>query len=277
MTAEDTVTEDAVTERRPRRTDAVDRLAELEEERRFLLRSLADLEREHQAGDVDDTDYQELRDGYTVRAAATLREIEAGRSALPVKPPANWRRRVVMLVTFVGLVAIVWWVLSATSAQRLPGQGMTGSDPREEREQLLSTARLAELQGEPAVALQVYETLLERDPEDVEALTYHAWLLLRSGTTSTEIVGFAMSELEQATTLDPSYPDPRCFLGIVGRGAGLPEAEDDIATCLSFNPPANVRALIESSATGSIPASVPPASEPPQSAPVDSVPVTAAP
>ena len=34
-----------------------DELAHLEEERRFLLRSLDDLEREHAAGDVDAADY----------------------------------------------------------------------------------------------------------------------------------------------------------------------------------------------------------------------------
>jgi hypothetical protein len=34
-----------------------DQLAELEEQRRFLLRSLTDLDREHQYGDVDDHDY----------------------------------------------------------------------------------------------------------------------------------------------------------------------------------------------------------------------------
>ncbi len=54
----------------------------MEEERKFLLRSLVDLEREHDAGDVDDVDYQELKDGYTVRAAHTLRAIEAGRAAV---------------------------------------------------------------------------------------------------------------------------------------------------------------------------------------------------
>ena len=66
-----------------------DRLAELEEERRFLLRSMTDLEREHAAGDVDEVDYRELKDGYTVRAAATLREIDDGRRALPAKPAAG--------------------------------------------------------------------------------------------------------------------------------------------------------------------------------------------
>ena len=67
-------------------------LAELEEERRFLLRSLADLEREHDAGDIDDVDYATLRDGYTVRAAAVLREIDGGHANLPAKARRRWGR-----------------------------------------------------------------------------------------------------------------------------------------------------------------------------------------
>ena len=59
-----------------------DRLAELEAERRFLLHSLDDLEREYEAGDVDLDDYDTLRDGYVSRAAAVLREA-LGNKALP--------------------------------------------------------------------------------------------------------------------------------------------------------------------------------------------------
>ena len=43
----------------------LDELARLEEERKFLLRSLDDLEREHDAGDMDEADYQTLKDDYT--------------------------------------------------------------------------------------------------------------------------------------------------------------------------------------------------------------------
>ena len=70
-----------------------DRLAELEEERRFLLGSIRDLEKEHEAGDVDEADFTALRDGYVARAAAVLREIEDGRSALPAKPVRPWWRK----------------------------------------------------------------------------------------------------------------------------------------------------------------------------------------
>lgn len=52
-------------------------LAELHEQRDFLLRSLLDLEAEREAGDLDEADYQALRDSYTVRAAAVLRAIES--------------------------------------------------------------------------------------------------------------------------------------------------------------------------------------------------------
>ena len=72
-----------------------DRLAELEDERRFLLRSLRDLDAEHAAGDVDDHDYATLRDGYTKRAADVLRAIEAGRAGMPQRRRATggggWR------------------------------------------------------------------------------------------------------------------------------------------------------------------------------------------
>ena len=48
----------------------------LEEERDFCLRSLRDLEAERDAGDIDAVDYETLRDAYTVRAAAALRQLD---------------------------------------------------------------------------------------------------------------------------------------------------------------------------------------------------------
>lgn len=80
-----------------------DRLAELEDERRFLLRSLADLDRELEAGDVDRHDYEVLRDGYTSRAAGVLRSIEDGRAQLRPRRPTNWR---VVAATVVGVLAL---------------------------------------------------------------------------------------------------------------------------------------------------------------------------
>ncbi len=82
----------------------------LEQERQFLLRSLADLDAEHVAGDLDDDDYRTLTDQYTARAAAVLRALEAAKVAKrrakavgggaaacaapgPCRPPGFWGSR----------------------------------------------------------------------------------------------------------------------------------------------------------------------------------------
>lgn len=232
-----------------------DRLAELEEERRFLLRSLDDLEREWAAGDVDDVDYQALKDGYTVRAAATLRELEQGRSTLPAKPTPNWPRRALAFAVVAVLIGVVWWALAASSAERVPGQQASGLDPRDERQVLIAQARQVQFES-PGEAAALYAEVLASDPDDVEALTYRGWTLaldaVRQGDTrdSDEIVAQlreAVGALAQATRLDPTYADPKCFLGIVNfRFLGEPQAAAPwVEACLAAGPPADVRDLVE--------------------------------
>lgn len=229
-----------------------DRLAALEEERTFLLRSLADLEREHDAGDVDGDDYREIRDGYTARAAAVLRQIESGRAALVAKPTVDWRRRIVTGVVVVALVGVVWWALAASSAQRLPGQQITGLDPREESQVLLSQARSLQF-SDAATAADIYAEVLETDPDNVEALTYRGWTLALSTIGDDDAAAVqarldeAVDSLVAAIEADRAYPDPYCFLGIVQyRFFGEAEtALPFIEGCLSAGPPADVRQLVE--------------------------------
>lgn len=238
-----------------RRGPDLDRLAELEEQRRFLLRSIADLEREHAAGDVDDADYAELRDGYTVRAAATLREIEAGHAALAPRPVANWRRRIGVGLTVAVLIGVVGWALAATNAQRLPGQTPTGLDPRDRRQVLLAEARALQFQR-PDLAAQLYGEVLAEFPDDVEALTYRGWTtVLAAAEDDTATITAARSDFDRAIELDATYPDPWCFRGIVTfRWLGeRSAAADDLGQCLAYNPPADVRDLIEGMLAGAAP------------------------
>lgn len=228
-----------------------DRLAALEEERRFLLRSLADLEREHVAGDVDEHDYHELKDGYTVRAAATLRAIDEGRTALPEPPPVDWRRRAIAAGVVAVLIALVWWALAASSAERLPGQQISGLDPRGEQNVLLAQARALQAQ-QPGAAAAIYEAVLADDPANVEALTYRGWTLALAASAqddsdaNTAMLMDGLESLFKAIDLDPSYADPHCFLGIVLFDLGLAEeALPRVETCLASDPPAAVRGLVE--------------------------------
>jgi len=237
-----------------------DQLAELEEQRAFLLRSLVDLEREHAVGDVDDVDYHELREGYTVRAAATLRAIDDGKSTLPQKPTPNWKRRGLMAGGLVVAVLGLWWALARWSAERTPGQEITGLDPRSEQAQLMAQARAIQFQS-PGDAAALYSQVLAADPENVEALTYRGWTLAldavqTGGASSTDQSSVdpvvaqlreAVDDLTKATDLDPTYPDPKCFLGIVNlRVLQQPAAAQPwVEACLAADPPADIRGLVE--------------------------------
>ena len=55
--------------------DVTDREA-LEEERSFLLRSLADLDAERADGNVDDGTYERLHADYTARAARVIHQLD---------------------------------------------------------------------------------------------------------------------------------------------------------------------------------------------------------
>jgi tetratricopeptide (TPR) repeat protein len=228
-----------------------DRLAELEEERRFLLRSLADLEREREAGDVDVDDYRALRDGYTVRAASVLRSIEDGRTAQPSVPSGNWRRHLVAAVVVVVVAGGLGWFVARSSGQRLAGQEISGLDPRDEIQVMLAQARAVSL-DDPAQAAAIYGEVIERDPDHVEAVTYYGWTTALTALTSDseesgDLLLEAIKQLSRATELDPSYPDPFCFLGIIeyrflGEAAvALPNIE----RCLAGGPPADVRDQVE--------------------------------
>ncbi len=221
-----------------------DRLAELEEERRFLLRSITDLEREFAAGDIDELDYRELIDGYTARTAAVLRAIDDGRSALPPKTPANWTRRLISAGAVVGLIAVVWWALSTSSAQRRPGEQITGLDPRDEQQVLISQARASQF-TDPAAAAALYDLVLADDPDQPEALAYGGWTKALSAASDDDLRD-AIDQLIRATEVDPDYPDPECFLGIVYGNLGQNDlAVPRLDVCLAADPPADVRGLVE--------------------------------
>jgi hypothetical protein len=228
-----------------------DRLAELEDERRFLLRSLRDLDAERAAGDVDATDYETLRDGYTKRAADVLRSIEEGRAALPPRRPGRWRRNVIVALIVVAVAVGAGLLVARAAGQRTAGQTITGGAGGDDTAVLLSQARVA-LGVDVRTAIGLYRQVLDRDPTNAEALTYSGWLLyIASGNAGTETrsaaVDAARAQMAKAITADPAYPDPHCFLAVIATREG-----DDAATattekdrCLALDPPAEVRALMQ--------------------------------
>jgi tetratricopeptide (TPR) repeat protein len=238
--------------------DQLERLAELEEERRYLLRSLTDLEREHDAGDVDDLDYQTLKDGYTVRAATVLRDIEAGRGDLPARPPRRWSRTIAVVAAVVVGSVVAGFVLAGAWGERSSGQQMTGLTPGDESRILLTNARDSLSTGDFELANSLFGRVVEmeraRGRDNAEAVAYFGWtlaLLTRANPDAPDAVDrldAARLALSQATEIEPDYADPQCFLAIIefqfrdDADAALPYIE----RCEASNPPAEVASLVSS-------------------------------
>ncbi len=215
--------------------------AELEEQRQFLLDSLRDLERERDAGEITDEDYEALRADYTARAADVLRALEApepGAVGAERTPPATTRRSsrrrwwaAVSLAAAV--VALAVGSVFVLAEDRRPGQPISGSVP-ETPAGKLALAHQLEGRGEALEALKLYDAVLREDPTNVEALTYRGWLLRLAG-----LVDRAQESLDKAVAIDPRYPDARFFRGMLlyqdrkDPAAAIPEFEAFLAS----NPP----------------------------------------
>jgi tetratricopeptide (TPR) repeat protein len=189
---------------------------ELEEERDFLLGSLQDLERERQAGELAERDYQALHADYTARAAVVLRALDRPSRPRPVRggsntpAPVKTRRPLVVTLGVVVIVAAMAGGAVATfSGQREPGAPMTGSLPETPQGRMQQALQL-ESEGQAAEALKIYDQLIRENPRDVAALSYRGWLLKRAGLPDR-----AMESLDAAVAVDPRFPDAHFFRGMV--------------------------------------------------------------
>jgi tetratricopeptide (TPR) repeat protein len=222
---------------------------ELHDEQQFLLSSLQDLENERAAGDIEDNDYLTLREGYILRAAAVTRELQGANVVVPTEPSRLLRRLVSVAVVLAIAVGSGVWV-ARSAGQRLPGQSSSGGIV-ESTANLLSTARQINFTN-PSTAIDLYTQVLKVEPDNAEALTYRSWLLSlgareAEGAVKQLAITTAVTDLLRAQQLDPDYPDPYCFLGIVYfrflEDASL--ARPQINRCNAMNPPVVVQSFVD--------------------------------
>jgi len=230
--------------------------AELEAERDHLLDSLADLEAEHAAGELDDEAFRTLHDDYTARAAAVLRTLEAAdgdasgapRSGGTPEPRPGARRRTAVTLAVIAVLAVtaVGSVVAFTG-ERQRGQPVSGSLPDTGSAPAAAASPVAralerERAGDAVGALELYDAALEANPDDAEALAYRGWLLKRAG-----LIDEALASLDRAVAVRPDYPDAHFFRGMVlyqdrGDPAG---AVAELRLFLAADPPAAMVPMVE--------------------------------
>lgn len=227
----------------------------LVDQRKFLLQSLRDLDAEFKAGDLDLDDYNSLRSDYVARTAQVLKELESPEPTSSIRENTKSTKRVRQTVITLLLVLIVatgtGWLVAKQSGQRLSGQSLSGGI-EDSTASLLSRARATNF-VDPQAAIELYSQVLGLDPDNVEALTYRAWLLAliaRGAGTEIKQLAFlsASSDLERAIKIDANYPDAHCFLGIIrfrlaGDAIG---SREQLTICESQNPPAEVKSFVDS-------------------------------
>ena len=227
----------------------------LVDQRKFLLQSLRDLDAEFKAGDLDLDDYNSLRSDYVARTAQVIKEIESpeptSSTSDTIQSAGRFRQTIITLLVVLIVATGAGWLVARQSGQRLSGQSLSGGI-EDSTASLLSRARATNF-VDPQAAIELYSQVLGLDPDNVEALTYRAWLLAliaRGAGNEIKQLAFlsASSDLERAIKIDASYPDAHCFLGIIrfrlaGDAVG---SREQLTICESQNPPAEVKSFVES-------------------------------
>jgi len=185
-----------------------DSLAALEEQRGFLRRSLADLEREHAVGDLDEHDYQSLRDDYQHRLDAVNAAVEEGKVTLATQRPRNPGRTAAMVVAVVVFALVCGLVVAQLAGRRGSGDEATGQILQTSRDQLARCLSQG-FSGDVAKTIACYDDVLKVDPNNQEAKTYRAGIKV---VAQADLSG--IGDLLAVAEADPSYPDVHAFLAV---------------------------------------------------------------
>lgn len=234
----------------------------LEAEREFLLQSLADLEAERDAGNIDDATYRELHDDYTARAAAVIRTLDDGvERPLPEAPRGpRWLR--IATVTGIAVFAVLAGIaLTRAVGTRDPGETITGNQESDAEDSVAALARTAEeqpddynaqiayaralLSADPPAALERYGAAGAIDPSAPEPPTYMGWITglaaggLEDGPERDALLASSIDYLNHAIALDDEFADAYVFRGLVNANfAGNPAAAvSDFQLWLTLAPP----------------------------------------
>ncbi len=207
----------------------LDRLAVDEDERKFLLRSIDDLDMELAAGDIDTLDYNDLRANYSVRLAEVQRRIEGDAETLSAlnQRPRSLRSRMISigagLATF-GFALGIGLFVARSAGERKDGQIITGNIGQNAQSkkiaELMQTASAVSA-TDPLAAVEAYDEVIKLEPQVVAAWAYGGWTLrltslrIPEGTQRTEVQKGALRRLDEAVKRDPTYADAHAFRAIM--------------------------------------------------------------
>ena len=209
------------------------------DEREHLLASLDDLDAERAAGDIDELDYETLRDDYTARAATLTRALDGARVTRTKSESRSVSSRLLWLGSVVVVAGLAAWAMVQFSGARGVSDTASG-DIRLSTVSLLNDAAAEFGQGNVDKAIDLYGEVLAIEQTNVEALTYRGWIQYQSGNTEA-----ARTDFDDAVAFDPDYADVRVFRSIVALDdEDYETASAEIAAFDAANPSAIAQNLV---------------------------------
>lgn len=212
----------------------------------FLRRSLEDLEREHDAGDLDDDDYAQLKGDYERR----LRE-PAPAAARPTDSPRRPLPTLAISTVFLVVVAVAAGVLVARSTgRRESGETLSGNT---QSEVVVTTTTLPEALGRcldlaAGDAIDCYTAYTESNPDDAVGWTAYGLFAIRAGIANEndQLIDAGVSFLLEALEVDPDDVPARVQLATVYLRTGrTEEARAELARLEGVEVPPDLVPLVD--------------------------------
>lgn len=168
---------------------------------------------------------------------------------------SKMRRGWLWAAAVVSGAVVAGWIVAANVAPDGGGAGVAAgpeattpsTDPIERS---LAEAR-AQLASNPSAAADAFLEVLRLDPNNAEALTYSAWLVVQQGrsTANGALVEAGLGALRRAADVAPEYPDVHCFIAITAaRFLATPDpatGQAEAQRCLDLGVAPEMRPLVE--------------------------------
>ncbi len=227
----------------PLPSDAEIRRRDLQAQKKSLYATLRELEFDYHAGKLSEADYTSLRTEYEAQALSLLKELDSlGTGAPSLSTPEPRRLRFSprqwhpALLSTAAVALVLLGTLGGYGLFRLTED--TTTPPLERRVQILEKKTAENPRDIPALlelgrlsleeeqfgrAIEVYRTVLQTDPHNVEALSSLGLILTTAGHTDA-----ALATLDRALATEPTHPT-----ALWAKGLALYQGKQDYPQAIS--------------------------------------------
>ena len=187
--------------------------------------SLQDAKRELEAGELSQSDYEQICAREEKAIATALEKISALTNAVPKVAVRRIRKKRLLVVAIIAFSLAVGTILWSALSPRQQGTSITGSvqlGNSAQVKQLLLEAEADIANGKIATALDAYNQVLAIDAKNVTALTQAGWLDFSAGSSSknAQLITKGSRLISDAYALAPNNPATVLYSAIVAYSYG---------------------------------------------------------